>query len=163
MATRGQRISASLVGACLGVLLAMSQAQGQSWPESIEIEQGGKRTTVAMDTLRAQADVSFRFYDPYLGREVDLRGLELGDWARNTFGQEVETLTLTAMDGFQVAFDELPGANWILVTHLDGNALGLRDKGPLRLVERDYGDRDVDNLRLFNDWIWMIERIEGAP
>ncbi|NYS62008.1 hypothetical protein [Vreelandella salicampi] len=162
METRWQAMSAR-VGVCVWFLLAISQAQGQSWPESIEIEQGGKTTTMLMDELREQADVTFRFYDPYLGREVDIRGFELDDWARGTFDNEVEALTLTAMDGFKVEFDKLPGENWILVTHHDGEEIGLRDKGPLRLVERDYGERDTENLRLFNNWIWMITHIEGAP
>jgi len=29
------------------------------------------------------------------------------------------------------------------------------------LVEREYTGRDVENLRDFNDWIWMIRSIEA--
>ncbi|GHE21112.1 hypothetical protein [Halomonas urumqiensis] len=160
---KGWRVMLVKLAVCLWLLLVGGQAQGQSWPESIAVEQDGQTTWVSMEALREQADVSFRFHDPYLGRQVDIRGHELDSWARDTFGDGVEALTLTAMDGFTVEFDELPGTNWVLVTHHDGKAIGLRDKGPLRLVERDYGERDIENLRLFNDWIWMIERIEGAP
>lgn len=159
----GWQVMPAKAGVCLWLMLVGSQVQGQGWPESIEIQQGENTTAMSMVELREQADVSFRFYDPYLGREVDIRGFELSNWARDTFGDEVEALTLTAMDGFKVEFDELPELNWVLVTHHDGEAIGLRDKGPLRLVERDYGKRDIENLRLFNDWIWMITRIEGSP
>lgn len=147
----------------VGLLLVMGQVQGQGWPESIAIQRGEETSWQSVAQLRERADIRFRVYDPYFGREIDIRGFVLTDWVKATFGEDVNTLTLTAMDGFTVTFEELPGANWILVTHHDGEAIGLRDKGPLRLIERDYGRRDVDNLRLFNDWIWMIERIEGAP
>lgn len=162
MGTAEPVMSASRI-VCLWLLLIGSQAQGQSWPASIALEQDGQTTWISMEALREQADVNFRFHDPYLGREVDIRGFELSEWAREAFGGGVAALTLIAMDGFTVEFDELPDANWILVTHHDGAAIEVRDKGPLRLVERDYGSRDTENLRMFNDWIWMIERIKGAP
>jgi len=31
----------------------------------------------------------------------------------------------------------------------------------VRLVEREYSGRDTENLREFNDWIWMIRSIEA--
>jgi len=144
-------------------MLFSTSVLAQSWPDVLLLSHDGEDRALPIETLREQADETFSFYDPYLGRDVDIRGLPLGEWARASFGDRPERLTLEAVDGFEVVFDEWPGPSWVLVTHHDGEPIGLREKGPLRLVERDYGDRDLDNLRSFNEWIWMIERIEAAP
>jgi len=44
-----------------------------------------------------------------------------------------------------------------------GKPLTLRLHGPLRIIERDYGSRDPENLRNFNNWLWMLDRIEVLP
>ena len=51
--------------------------------------------------------------------------------------------------------------HWLVVTHEDDQPLSIRQRGPLRIVERDYGNKDPDNLRNFTDWIWMLQRIEA--
>lgn len=157
----GSRLGKALV--FVWVLLASAPALGQGWPEVIELRQGSEERHLDIGVLREQADVAFTFHDPYLGEDIAIRGVELGEWARQAFGEKVERITITAVDGFEVNFDALPDPRWVLVTHHDGEPIGLGEKGPLRLVERHYGDRDLENLRNFNDWIWMIQRIEGAP
>lgn len=135
----------------------------QSWPDVLVLSHDGEDRTLPIESLREQADTRFTFYDPYLGRDVDIRGVRLGEWAHEVFGEQAERLTLKAVDGFEVTFSEWPGPRWVLVTHHDGDPIGLREKGPLRLVEHDYDDRNLENLRSFNEWIWMIERIEAVP
>ncbi|RCV87381.1 hypothetical protein DU505_17610 [Billgrantia montanilacus] len=92
-----------------------------------------------------------------------MRGLVFRDLLIQHFGGVPESLHFYAWDDYDVALGGWNDDNWILVTHQDGEPLALRDRGPVRLVERDYGDRDPANLRNFNDWVWMIKRIEAVP
>ncbi|PAU79572.1 hypothetical protein CK498_03390 [Halomonas salipaludis] len=88
-------------------------------------------------------------------------GLVFRELLVEQFGALPEQLTFTAWDDYVVTLGGWDDPNWILVTHQDGEPLGVRERGPVRLVERDYGDRDPDSLRNFNDWVWMIREIEA--
>ncbi|QJR00661.1 hypothetical protein HIR79_15040 [Halomonas sp. PGE1] len=94
---------------------------------------------------------------------MEITGLVFRDLLLETFGEVPAQLRFTAWDDYDVTLGGWDDPNWILVTHHDGEPLTLRQRGPLRLVERDYGSRDPGNLRNFNDWIWMIREVEALP
>lgn len=144
-----------------GLLLAAPVAAAS--PDQIVLQHNGEEILLSVHELREQADVEFAFYDPYLAEEVEIRGLIFRDLLTAHLGGVPETLHFYAWDEYDVALGGWNDDNWILVTHQDGEPLSLRERGPVRLVERDYGDRDPGNLRNFNDWIWMIKRIEAVP
>ncbi|MBD3894528.1 hypothetical protein IEI94_01485 [Halomonas sp. ML-15] len=92
---------------------------------------------------------------------MEVAGLVFRDLLEEQFGEVPEELTFTTWDDYQATLGGWDDPNWILVTHQAGEPLSLRERGPVRLVERDYGNRDTGNLRNFNDWIWMIRGIEA--
>nr|WP_240457667.1 hypothetical protein [Halomonas socia] len=130
-------------------------------PEVVIFQHGEQETQQAVAELRERADVRFTFFDPYLADEVEVTGLVFRELLEEQFGAVPEQLTFTAWDDYKVTLGGWDDPNWILVTHQDGEPLSLRERGPVRLVERDYGDRDPGNLRNFNDWVWMIREIEA--
>ncbi|MBB3330967.1 hypothetical protein BDK63_001842 [Halomonas campaniensis] len=131
-------------------------------PDVVVFQQGEQESRVEVAALRERADVHFTFFDPYLAEEVDITGLVFRDLLVEQFGEVPARLAFTAWDDYEVTLGGWDDPNWILVTHHDGEPLGLRERGPVRLVERDYGNRDPANLRNFNDWVWMIRGIEAS-
>ena len=151
-----------LAGLCAAATLLVVTA-AQASPDHLVLKQAEQATPIAIDDLRERADQHFHFFDPYEAEEIEVRGLVFRDFLEAEYGEVPARLAFTAWDDYQVTLGDWDDPNWILVTHQNGEALGLRDRGPLRLVERDYGDRDPGNLRNFNDWVWMIRSIEALP
>ncbi|CAM3345752.1 hypothetical protein [Halomonas lysinitropha] len=149
--------------AVLACLLAVMWPAGLALasPEVVVFQQGEQETRLPVAELRNRADVRFTFFDPYLAEEVEVTGLVFRELLEEQFGEVPERLAFTAWDDYEVTLGGWDDPNWILVTHQDGRPIGLRERGPVRLVERDYGSRDTANLRNFNDWVWMIRRIEA--
>ncbi len=138
------------------------QAWAWSSPDYVLLRDGEREIPLVVDELRSAADVEFRFYDPYLAEEVEVRGLVFRDVLLEQLGRVPAQLHFLAWDDYDVTLGGWDDPNWILVTHQNGEPLSLQQRGPVRLVERDYGRRDPANLRNFNDWIWMIRSIEAV-
>lgn len=103
----------------------------------------------------------FDLYDPYQGQTVEMEGVIFRDFLAHHLGEVPPALRFTAWDDYQVTLSGWSDPNWYLITHENGAPITLRERGPLRLVERNYGDRDTGHLRDFNEWVWMIRRIEA--
>lgn len=129
--------------------------------QALNLINGDVTEKIALSDLRDISDTSFTLYDPYQGREVEMQGVAFQTFLIDHFGQVPPALHFTAWDDYEVTLEEWDDPNWYLITLEDGAPLTLRSRGPVRLVERDYGDRDVESLREFNDWIWMIRSIEA--
>ncbi|WP_404297359.1 hypothetical protein [Halomonas sp.] len=170
LVTALRRLLVSLVSlvslaALVGLLTSLTlwpAGDALAGPDEVVFQRGEQQARVEVAALRERADVHFTFYDPYLADEVAIRGLVFRDLLDAQFGEVPEQLIFTAWDDYTVTLGGWDDPNWILVTHHNGEPLGLRERGPLRLVERDYGSRDTANLRNFNDWVWMIRGIEAV-
>ncbi|MFQ3787033.1 hypothetical protein [Halomonas sp. A29] len=160
MSCLGYRIRQCARGLLPGFLLLASAVLAN--PEELLLRDAERETALPVEEVRARADVEFRFYDPYLADEVEIRGLVFRDLLVEQFGRVPPQLHFEAWDDYDVTLAGWDDPNWILVTHQDGEPISLRQRGPLRLVERDYGRRDPANLRNFNDWVWMIRSIEAV-
>jgi len=147
-----------VLGVGLGVLLTPTT----SMAETLRLIDGDDIKAISVDQLRQQSNHQFDLFDPYQGESVTMRGMPFKDFLTRHFGRVPTTLSFTAWDGYQVTLDGWEDANWYLVTIEDDQPLTLRSRGPVRLVERDYANRDVNNLREFNNWIWMIRSIEAV-
>jgi hypothetical protein len=150
----------SALGLLSAALLVSSPVAADT--DELLLLDGDREVLLSLEALREQADVEFRFYEPYLAEEVDIRGLVFRDLLQEHFGKVPEQLHFEAWDDYEVTLGGWDDPNWILVTHQNGEPISLRNRGPLRLVERDYGNRDPANLRNFNDWVWMIRSIEAV-
>ncbi|OAL61232.1 MULTISPECIES: hypothetical protein [unclassified Halomonas] len=132
-----------------------------AFAQALSIINGDVTQKVALSDLRAMSDETFTLYDPYQGRDVEMQGLAFRTFLIEQFGEVPPALHFTAWDDYEVTLEGWDDPSWYLITAEDGDPLTIRSRGPARLVERDYGDRDVENLREFNDWIWMIRSIEA--
>ncbi|WP_249273204.1 hypothetical protein [Halomonas sp. BC2] len=143
----------------LGLLLALclpTLAQAQA----LSLIDGETTEKIAISDLREQPNTTFTVYDPYQGRDVEMRGIPFREFLVEHFGAVPPQLHFTAWDDYEVSLGGWDNPVWYLVTVEDGEPLTLRSRGPVRLVEREYSGRDTENLREFNDWIWMIRSIE---
>lgn len=144
----------------LGLLLALclpTLAQAQA----LNLIDGEITEKIAISDLREQPNTTFTVYDPYQGRDVEMQGIPFREFLVEHFGSVPPQLHFTAWDDYEVTLGGWDNPVWYLVTVEDGEPLTLRSRGPVRLVEREYSGRDTENLREFNDWIWMIRSIEA--
>jgi hypothetical protein len=131
--------------------------------ETLILVDNEKQIELSMESLRAEADVEFTLFAPFRGQDVRIRGLLLESFFEKHLSRVPERIRLVADDGYELPFENWKPNHWVLVTHEDGVPLTLRTQGPIRLVERNYAGRDPKSLRNFNDWIWMLKRIEVLP
>jgi hypothetical protein len=144
----------------LGLLLALclpTLAQAQA----LNLIDGETTQKIAISDLREQPNTTFTVYDPYQGRDVEMQGIPFREFLVEHFGAVPPQLHFTAWDDYEVTLGGWDNPVWYMVTVEDGEPLTLRSRGPVRLVEREYSGRDTENLREFNDWIWMIRSIEA--
>lgn len=153
-------------GRARGQLASILMVVGLALPaaasaQALDIINGDITQKIALSDLREISDTTFTLYDPYQGREVEMQGVAFKTFLIDQFGEVPPALHFIAWDDYEVTLEGWDDPNWYLITAEDGDPLTIRTRGPLRLVERDYGDRDVENLREFNDWVWMIRSIEA--
>ena len=131
--------------------------------QALSIINGDVTQKITLSDLRAMSDETFTLYDPYQGRDVEMQGLAFRTFLIGQFGEVPPALHFTAWDDYEVTLEGWDDPSWYLITAEDGDPLTIRTRGPARLVERDYSNdnRNVENLRDFNDWIWMIRSIEA--
>ena len=129
----------------------------------LELTDGKRKLEVPIEEVRDQAKMEFTIYAPFRGREVRMKGILLDDLLKHYLSRIPKQIKLIAIDGYEVTFADWQPDHWIVVTHEDDNPLSLRNHGPLRLVEVSLGDKNPNNLRNFNDWLWMLQRIEILP
>ncbi|MCE8026593.1 hypothetical protein HOP59_20905 [Halomonas sp. MCCC 1A11058] len=156
----GRDVYGRALAVLLGALLLSPAVQAN--PDSLLLHDGEREIELSIESLRERADVEFHFFEPYLTEEVSIRGLVFRDLLVEHFGRVPSQLHFVAWDDYDVTLPDWDDPNWILVTHQDDEPISLRQRGPVRLVERDYGSRDPGNLRNFNDWVWMIRSIEAV-
>ncbi|WP_409526476.1 hypothetical protein [Nitrincola sp. MINF-07-Sa-05] len=146
----------------LALILLVTSSHSFSDTHYITLIQKEKTTDILVDTLREQADIEFELYEPFRRETVQVRGLMLHTLLSQYFDPYPTTIRLTAHDDYKSTLNDWDKANWVLITHENGRELGLRQQGPIRLLEKDYTGRDPENLRHFNDWVWMIKSIEAV-
>ena len=154
------RLRDQLVCALMVVGITLPTA---AFAQALSIINGDITQKVALSDLRAMSDETFTLYDPYQGRDVEMQGLAFRTFLIEQFGEVPPALHFTAWDDYEVTLEGWDDPSWYLITAEDGDPLTIRTRGPVRLVEREYLDdnRNVENLRDFNDWIWMIRSIEA--
>ncbi|WP_417581698.1 hypothetical protein [Nitrincola sp.] len=117
---------------------------------------------ISANELRAMAGNELEIYDPFQRVSIPVRGVDLIDFIEHfaTDHSQASRLKFIASDDYETHISQWNSGNWLLVTHENGHELRLRDHGPIKLVEKSLGNRNPENLRNFNDWVWMITTIE---
>ncbi|WP_391089249.1 hypothetical protein [Vibrio sp. NH-UV-68] len=147
--------------AILLLLSLLFSIKGYAATEMIELVANNEIVRISVAELREQADTEMTIYAPYRSQDVAMKGVYVEDLLAKHFPAVPNSITLTALDGYAVKLDDWLKKHWLLVTHENGQPLTLRQHGPVRLVESSYEGRDPSNLRNFNNWIWMVVRIEA--
>lgn len=129
---------------------------------SIQVTTPSATQVISLDALYQQAGSPLQIYDPFIDETVTVRGIELRRFMQ-TFAEDYASATelrLIANDNYTVTLHNWQEGSWFLVTHEHGQPVRLRNHGPIKLVETDISHRNKDNLRDFNDWVWMLKKIE---
>ncbi|MCD6003549.1 hypothetical protein ACM25P_18350 [Vreelandella alkaliphila] len=144
------------------ILLLLSWLSVPVYAQALSVINGEKTTALSLNELRQQSTITSPVFDPFQGRELEMHGLEFRRFLINQFGEVPPALHFTTWDDYEVTLGGWDDPKWLMVTAESGEPLTLRSRGPLRLVDQAYNDqRDIKNLREFNDWIWMIRSIEA--
>lgn len=147
-------MKAILVFCCIG-LMALS-----SHVFALTLVSNNQRVTLSTSQLLTEANVAHEMYAPFRRQSVLFEGYMLSDFLHQTLGKTVKTARFIAIDGYDVTLEDIDQRNLMLVVKENGEALTIRNHGPLRLIETDLGGRDPNNISLFDDWVWMIKQIE---
>lgn len=117
---------------------------------------------ISVNELREMAGDELIIYDPFQRTSIPVRGIDLIAFIEYFAADQgqANSLKFTASDNYETHISQWNTGNWLLVTHENGRSLRLRDHGPVKLVEKSLGNRNPENLRDFNDWVWMITQIE---
>lgn len=115
---------------------------------------------IPLEQLREEAKTEFIINDPFQNKELKVKGILLETLFQQYLSSSPKNIKLVAMDDYEVSLNYWQKNHWLIVTHENGIPISLRQRGPLRLVERGFNHKDQQNLRSFNDWIWMLKRIE---
>ena len=142
------------------LLLSLLLMSFTSSATDLEIVDGEKVYSYQLANLYTEARDTARLYAPFRKQNVEFRGFDFERFLRDRVGRDVQSVRITAADGYEVNMAQLRGGTWMLVTHENGEPLTLKNLGPLRLIQTDIGDRDPENMSLFDDWIWMVKKIE---
>lgn len=128
--------------------------------QTLELISKSGTEVISVEELRNNATETADIYGPFRKSNLTIRGYSFAPFLIAHFGTLPDTITITAIDGYQIQLSDLADRSWFLVTHENGKALDIRTHGPVRLVETNLGDRDPNILALYDDWIWMIKSIE---
>ena len=120
----------------------------------------GTQTELSVKSLRQEAHTEFVIFDPFSQKKTRVKGILLEDFLQTHILSIPKKIKLVAIDDYEVFLSDWPKGHWLIVTHENGDPISRRQRGPLRLVARDHKDKNSKNLRDFNNWIWMLQRIE---
>ena len=98
---------------------------------------------------------------PWFGEPHDFSG-PLGAAILDAVGAHGTTLRMVALNDYaaEVPLQDLRDYPVVLATHLDGQVMSVRDKGPLFLIYPFDENPDLFNEVYFGRSVWQIARIE---
>ena len=140
--------------------LMLGATQTYANQSKLTLVDGDTNIELSIESLRQEASTTFTFFSPFKQRNLEVKGLLLEELFQKHLSKVPKKIKLVAIDGYEVLFSNWQKKHWLIVTHEDGQPISIRQRGPLRLIERKYKNKNPKNLRDFNDWIWMLQRIE---
>ena len=89
-------------------------------------------------------------------------GILLSDLLKNCDLDDVESLRLTAYDGYTLAMPRSLWEDWpvLLATRRDGETMELKEKGPTRIIFPRDMDKSLKSETARSFWIWSLKTIE---
>lgn len=117
---------------------------------------------ITVSDLEKMSITEYEVHDPYLGSPVVYQGVLLREFVKAYGQKDTELLKIRAIDDYKAEFGKDEWRQWdiMLATRMAGKQMGLREKGPVKIV-MPYDTAKGMNQTLFNPkWIWQINRIE---
>jgi len=98
---------------------------------------------------------------PWTEGKVSFEG-PLGQALLDLVGAEGDTLLVTALNDYEADIPTSDFANWpvILATHMNGEAMSVREKGPLFVIYPVDADPTLYNEVVFSRSVWQVKTIE---
>lgn len=112
------------------------------------------------EELANNSNVTHQMFGPFRYADVVFEGYDLSKLLQHTLNVTAKSIRVSALDGYQMVLDDVDTRPLMLVVKENGKTLSIREHGPARIIEKDYGGRDWRNISLFDDWVWMIQEIE---
>ncbi|CUB04314.1 hypothetical protein [Marinomonas fungiae] len=143
-----------MVFCCIG-LMALS-----SHVSALTLVSEDKEISLTTAQLVEQANYTHEMYGPFRRQTTLFEGFILTDFLKQQLGVNATSVRFIAFDGYDLTLNNVDQRKLMLVVKENGEVLTVRNHGPLRLIETDLGGHDPKNISLFDDWVWMIKRIE---
>lgn len=142
-------------------ILPLLTLQGVANGKPLIIMDDNKRIEIPLEELKNKSTTTFSIFAPFRSKEITVSGIYVEDLLQQYLSYIPSEVKLNATDGYEVILKNWKRRHWLVVTAENGIPLTLRNHGPLRVIEREYGKLDAKNLRNFNHWVWMLEKIEA--
>ncbi|MYM56191.1 hypothetical protein [Thalassovita mangrovi] len=122
----------------------------------------GQAAAVTVKDLETAGLQEFTVFNPFEQREDLYTGVFIKDLVHRFGAEDVQSITLTAIDQYSITFDREEWENFriLISTRVNGDYFGFDKKGPLRVVFPDYDPNQLAYQEILSKWIWMITRIE---
>lgn len=106
--------------------------------------------------------VEYGVVDPYLGKRVVYKGVLLRELVKHYGKPQTNIISFRAVDDYHAEFTRDEWSKWdiMLAIQEDGKAMGLREKGPAKIVMPYDTAQDLNQTRYTPKWIWQINSIE---
>jgi hypothetical protein len=130
-----------------------------------DIEKAGSGSTLKLDlaTLEQMGLVRYTVHDPWLDADHEFSGVLLAD-VLDTVGASAGSthLRFVAIDDYEVQISMADVRRWpvLLATKMDGQPMGVEDKGPTRIIWPYDQYPEIDRLTYKDLWIWSLETLE---
>ncbi len=102
----------------------------------------------------------FVLFDPYVKKDTRFSGIPLKDFAKK-YCPNAMGMTMTAVDYYKIDFEksEWENESIYVVTKENGSYITPKNRGPMRIVYKDYDKDKLGDLGHFIKWIWMIKEV----
>ncbi|MGB2063735.1 MAG: hypothetical protein ACPHUL_01180 [Marinomonas gallaica] len=136
-------------------LLAVSQPA-----LALTLQYQNKVVVFSQQELIENRNFTHKMYGPFRRQEVVYEGYDLSLFLQQNLNVNANTVVIDAIDGYKMTLKNIDSRPLMLVVKEDSKPLSIREHGPSRIIETDLGGRDARNISLFDDWVWMIKKIE---
>ncbi|MCO4786061.1 MAG: hypothetical protein KC467_09080 [Marinomonas atlantica] len=127
---------------------------------ALVLQYQSKVVILSQQELVENSNITHEMYGPFRRQTVIYEGYNLSQFLQLHLQVDAKTVVIDAIDGYKMTLKNIDSRPLMLVLKEDGRPLSIREHGPARVIETDLGGKDVRNISLFDDWIWMIKKIE---
>lgn len=125
----------------------------------ISVHNAGRALDLDLATIEGLGSRSVTVYEPFEKREIEFEAVDLAAVLEAAgVAPGAESLHMTALDDYQVdlSIDDIRDGGVYLATRIAGEAIGVDQGGPIRIVFED----GIAAGKNPDQWIWSLRHIE---